>query len=140
MSYARIFNCELCHKLVTICGCCDRGNIYCCEACSSTARKRSVRDAGKRYQNTFNGRLNHAKRQRRYRMRFALANQKVTHHSSQEIVKNGLLRPAENKAIMNGNLRCDFCGCRCEPFLRTDCLITSALKMLKTHGIRPQGP
>lgn len=140
MSYARTFNCELCHKLVTICSCCDRGNIYCCAECSTIARKRSVREAGKRYQNTINGRLKHAKRQELYRVRSKLANKKVTHQGSQEITSNDLLQIAENKAIRAGDLYCDFCGCRCEPFIRTDCLTTSTLKTFTTYSSRPQGP
>lgn len=140
MSYGRTFNCELCHKLVVICSCCDHGNIYCCAECSSIARRRSVREAGRRYQNTFKGKLNHARRQSNYRARFTRVNQKVTHHTSQETASNDLLQPAENQVIRTGELRCDFCGCRCEPFVRTDYLITSALKMFATYSIRPQGP
>ena len=133
MSSGRIFNCALCHQQVIICSCCDHGNIYCGESCAKEARKKSLHEAGKRYQNTFRGKINHAKRQLRYRKRIT----KVTHHSSKEVVNNDLLRKAENKLIRNGDLHCDFCGCKCKPYLRTDFLTTS---VVKNYDICPQGP
>ncbi len=64
---ARLFNCARCRCQVAICNRCDRGNIYCSPRCSQRARYESQRAAGRRYQNTFQGRLTHAERQRRYR-------------------------------------------------------------------------
>ena len=62
----RIFNCVRCHRQVIICSYCDRGNIYCSSECSLASRQESIQTAGKRYQNTYRGRLNHAKRQKIY--------------------------------------------------------------------------
>jgi hypothetical protein len=54
---ARLFNCARCRRQVAICSHCDRGNIYCDKRCSQAARRRSCRQAGKRYQKTRRGRL-----------------------------------------------------------------------------------
>ena len=77
---ARLYNCVRCHHQVTICSHCDRGNIYCGKSCADSARRTSLRAAGRRYQNSRRGRLKHADRQRHYRSR----RKKVTHHSSPE--------------------------------------------------------
>ncbi len=64
-----------CGQHFFLCSHCDRGHRYCGAACSETARRRSLREAGTRYQATTDGRHAHARRQARYRER-----QKVTHH------------------------------------------------------------
>jgi hypothetical protein len=66
---ARLYNCVRCHRQVTICSHCDRGNIYCGKSCADLARSTSLKAAGKRYQRTRRGRFNHAERQRAYRDR-----------------------------------------------------------------------
>jgi len=133
MSSARIFSCTRCHRQVVICSCCDRGNIYCGPCCSQEAREESLHEAGKRYQNTFAGKINHAERQRRYRERA----KKVTHHSSIEPGNNDLLQSQDHELenlSQNGDIYCHFCGCKCESSLRVD--------FLKTHvsGLWPLGP
>lgn len=75
---ARQFRCAGCGRLVTICSRCDHGHIYCGRRCSGQARRRTLHEAGRRYQDSRRGRINHAARQRRYRER----TQKVTHHGS----------------------------------------------------------
>ena len=84
---ARLFNCAFCGHQVVLCRRCDCGHIYCSPHCSGRARRRSVRLAGLRYQNSRRGRHKHAERQRRYRERCRVRNpaapasmQKVTHH------------------------------------------------------------
>jgi hypothetical protein len=62
---------------VVICSDCDRGRIYCAD-CAPHARRRSLRQAGRRYQASGRGRTKHAERSRRYRGR----QNKVTHHGS----------------------------------------------------------
>lgn len=134
---ARIFNCARCHRQVIICSCCDRGNIYCSSACSLEARQESMRFAGKRYQNTYQGRLNHAKRQKRY-MEQKL--KKMTHQGSQGIITNDLLLVIKNedlKIISRDGLRCHFCGCNCKKLLRTSFLDR---RKIFTSGIWPLGP
>lgn len=75
----RLFNCVRCSRQAKICGPCDRGNLYCSQECSAAARSDSLRSAGARYQRTFAGALNHAKRQQRYQIR---CRAKMTHHGS----------------------------------------------------------
>jgi len=116
---ARLFNCVLCYKLVSICSDCDRGNIYCSERCSVTARQSSMRQARKRYQSSFQGRLNHAKRQADYRNRQRKKieeTEKVTHQGSQLDSSNDLLAIVptiegnQDLAIaVNKSRCCDFC-------------------------------
>ncbi len=49
-----------------ICTHCDRGQRYCGEQCSRLARRESMREAGRRYQQTPDGRAKHAVRQAIY--------------------------------------------------------------------------
>lgn len=85
----RIFNCIRCSRQVIICRECDRGDIYCSAACAAAQRKRSLKQAGERYQNSFVGRRQHAERQARYRARHSAAKKKVTHHGSTTPAKCG---------------------------------------------------
>jgi len=123
-STARLFNCAGCQRQVVICGHCDRGNIYCGRGCAQTARRRSMRAAGKRYQKGRRGRLTHAERQRRYRQR---RKKKVTHQGSLSVVPDETL-PAESRTSTrriescvtdaNDGMRCHFCARICSPFIR----------------------
>jgi len=123
-SSARLFNCARCRRQVVICSHCDRGNIYCGERCSQTARCQSRREAGRRYQRTRRGRFAHAERQRRYRQR---RRAKVTHQGSPPDVADETL-PAESRtpargseepgAVPGDGIRCRFCGRVCSRFLR----------------------
>lgn len=120
---ARLFNCARCSSQVVICSCCDRSNIYCCPECSQLARKRSLRDAGKRYQNSLKGRHKHADRQKRYRERLAKKVKIVTHHTSPILPDNDLLpQPSGQKKrltqLITKTIYCHFCGRCCSPFLR----------------------
>jgi hypothetical protein len=134
---ARIFNCARCHNQVIICGCCDRGNIYCGSTCSQESRKESHRKSDKRYQDTYRGRLNHANRQKSYRER----KQKiVTDHGSKETTTNDLLQFVANegiKVIRKGCLHCQFCGRSCSQLLRTLFLYRERIVM---SGAWPLGP
>jgi hypothetical protein len=62
----RLFNCDRCHRQVRICSHCDKGNRYCSPQCSYQARRDSLRRAGASYQQTDQGRINHAARQQNY--------------------------------------------------------------------------
>ena len=120
---ARLFNCARCSRQVIICSYCDRSNIYCCPECSQLARKKSLRDAGKRYQSSLKGRHKHADRQRRYRQRLAKKVKIVTHHTSPILSDNDLLpQPCEQKKRLIQpvikTIYCYFCGDCCPPFLR----------------------
>ncbi len=123
-SSARLFNCARCRCQLVICSHCDRGNIYCGKRCSETARRRSLREANRRYRRTRRGRLAHAERQRRYRQR---RREKVTHQGSPPDVDDETL-PAESRtsarrseepaAVPGDGIRCDLCGRVCSHFLR----------------------
>jgi hypothetical protein len=134
---ARIFNCTRCHRQVIICGCCDRGNIYCGPTCSQESRKESLRVSEKRYQNTYRGKLNHAKRQKRYQ---ELKRKIMTDHSSKEISISVLLQSETNECvdlIHNNEIHCHFCGRICDSSLRMAFLAESRLS---TAGVWPLGP
>lgn len=134
MSSARIFNCALCYHQVIICSCCDRGNIYCGPECSKEARKKSLRAADKRYQNTYAGKINHAKRQSCYRERQKI---KVTDQGSPELENNDLLEFEDHELENlkpNDDIYCHFCGRKCDSLLRVDFLRTHA------SGVWPLGP
>jgi hypothetical protein len=110
---ARQYSCHFCHKKVTICNSCDRGHIYCGLRCSGMARHASLKMAGRKYQTNREGKLKHAERQKRYRMR---QKKIVTHHSSKLLPIHDLLPPvddprsnAESKTTTLGN-SCHFCG------------------------------
>jgi len=61
---------------VSICGRCDRGNIFCAKQCAALSRRQSLRRAGARYQRAHRGARHHAARQRAWRERQL---EKVTH-------------------------------------------------------------
>jgi hypothetical protein len=119
----RLFSCARCSRQVIICSFCDRNNIYCCPECSQLARKKSLCDAGKRYQSTLKGGHKHADRQRRYRQRLAKKVKIVTHHTSPILSDNDLLpKPCEQKKrlmqLETKIIYCHFCDGCCSPFLR----------------------
>ena len=124
---ARLYNCARCHRQVTICSHCDRGNLYCGKSCADRARSTSLRAAGKRYQRTRRGRFNHAERQRRYRSR----SKKVTHQGSLELPANDPLTtrseaPSSVVVVEDEAIRCHFCGRLCSGFLRLEYLHRTA--------------
>ena len=121
---ARIFNCCRCRKLVALCSHCDRGNTYCSKTCATASRKESLQRSGKKYQQSRKGRLKHAERQNRYRIR---QRQKVTQHGSPAMSLSGLLRQASKlrtsslsntSPLSSEELFCVDCGEACSPFLR----------------------
>jgi hypothetical protein len=121
---ARLFLCGRCRQQVLICSCCDRGQIYCVDGCADAARRQSLREAGRRYQRSRDGRFAHAERNRRYRARQKI----VTHQSSPPEAKDGLLQRS-SAAIVNSAAgarippiaarhHCHWCGRRCPAFVR----------------------
>lgn len=121
---SRLFLCAGCRMQVHICSHCDRGQIYCANGCSQTARHQSLRAASHRYQQSRQGRLKHAERARRYRR----SQHKVTHQGSESTDRHGLLlanpteveEPADLncKPTLSGLVRCHFCGGNCSAFVR----------------------
>jgi hypothetical protein len=95
-----------------------------------------MRASGKRYQNTYPGKMKHAERQRRYKKRFQI---KMTHQGSLEIPINDLLQTEENediKTIRSAELRCRFCRRSCN-LLRTSFLDRDRASI---PGVWPLGP
>jgi len=91
----RLFVCAWCGCEVAVCSCCDRGQIYCGVDCAGQARRQTLREAGRRSQQTRRGRRMHAARMARYRAKLALSagvavgmpdegrpREIVTHHGS----------------------------------------------------------
>jgi len=126
----RLFLCAepSCRVQAVICSDCDRGHIYCAD-CAPHARRRSLHQAGRRYQASGRGRLKHAERSRRWRER----RQKVTHHGSLPdrsaallmmdpvVVEEPML--LDNKQCSLGQGWCCMrCGCCCSSHVRQDFL------------------
>ena len=111
----RQFNCARCNKLCMICGCCDRGNIYCGKLCSWLTRMASLKAVSKRYQKSFKGAVKHALRQRNYRVRQRLKNnpnsKKVTHQGSPLLMERVVLQTPIDRFVESVHGHCDFC-CR----------------------------
>jgi hypothetical protein len=126
-STGRLFLCGRCRAQVLICSRCDRGQIYCGRGCSEAARAGSLREAGRRYQQSRRGRFAHAERSRRYRQRLGQRHQ-VTHQGSPAVEPDALLpvnlESASNPATSPADLplltpwRCHFCGARCAELVR----------------------
>jgi hypothetical protein len=135
----RLYSCRGCGVSVSICGRCDRGNIYCAGECSAVSRRASNRRAGARYQRTRRGARRHAARQQTWRERQI---DKVTHQgcaptgpvftmsvtvdtAALEITDApcGSAQPLEVALKAERNLkrvpgRCDFCHAPLPPFTR----------------------
>ncbi len=84
----RLYVCAHCRVQVFICRRCDRGQRY-CRACAQEARRASVREAGRRYQRSHQGRFAHAARTRRWRA----LQKNVTHQGSLAPPVNAVLQP-----------------------------------------------
>ena len=124
---ARLFNCRRCRSQVTLCRHCDRGHVYCVE-CAPVAHRDAQNRAARRYQASYQGRVNHAARQRRYRERLQ---QKVTHKGSSDPRAWVLLvnewkkinsAPCQLDSTKSRSLICHVCRNLCSPFLRRNYL------------------
>jgi len=120
---ARLFNCACCRRLVVLCSACDFGNIYCFDGCSEAQRSQSLREAGRRYQGTFEGKRNAARRQAEFRSRSRKnvaqsppPESKVTHQGSEE---DSPPAPMDNDP-REGGVELDRCHCCGKP---VDCYL-----------------
>jgi len=120
-----MFACARCGAQVLVCSRCDRGQRYCGGDCARKARRESLREAGRRYQDGRAGRFAHARRARRYRQR--RHQQKiVTHHGSQALGKEATVaagpHAAQEAAAGDGAApvawHCHWCERNCAPLLR----------------------
>lgn len=134
-----------CRAQVLICPPCDRGHIYCSDTCSAMARRRTVREAGRRYQNGRAGRLRHAERMRRYRDR----KQKVTHQGSPPPPAGALLVSDPAVCVVSAisvraapaasAYHCHFCGRRCSTFPRSGFLRGRRVQSRPRQGALQRG-
>jgi hypothetical protein len=76
---------EDCRQVFFLCRRCDRGDRYCSRRCAVRARRGTLQAAGRRYQQSWRGRVRHAARQTRYRHR----REKVTHQTSPAAADSG---------------------------------------------------
>lgn len=118
----RMFACARCQREVLLCSGCDRGQRYCSAGCREQARGHSLREAGRRYQDSRAGRFAHARRARRYRQRQKI----VTHQASQvaPLAPTVVADPAEAEvvavraAVAALAWHCCCCGGACMPVVR----------------------
>ena len=89
-----------CGVVFWICRHCDRGHQYCGERCRRKARRQQRRDANRRHQQSWEGRLDHRDRQRAYRERRSL--RRVTDHTSPATYDSGSIGVAELSRSENG--------------------------------------
>lgn len=152
-SSARLFLCARCFVQVRLCSRCDRGQHYCTPACSSLARDAAQREAGRRYQRSRGGRMVHAARSRRWRIRHqriepvaappVVDTNIVTHQGSPEHPADAPLKswtsdrtqasltvhpdePAAPPADHGAGPMCRRCGAPLTPWLRQGFLHSSA--------------
>lgn len=117
---------------VLLCRRCDRGQIYCGPRCSIAARREFQREAGQRYQLSHAGRVRHAARAKRWRLRVAqrallkaAADDCVTHQGSQAVAADAPLVPCDPDPtapvdpIVPTVLRCRRCGCALPLWVRS---------------------
>lgn len=77
-------SCKECGEIFIVCRSCYRGHRYCSNQCRLMGYRESNTKAQKKYQKTFKGRLNHSKRQMRYRAKHKI----VTHQTSIKLKTN----------------------------------------------------
>ncbi len=121
---ARLYSCACCRQLVILCSDCDHGNIYCFDGCSEKQRTQSLREAGKRYQETFDGKRNAARRQAEFRDRAHKRaaeppppEEKVTHHGSEEDAPPASMESDSREGGMEMT-HCHCCGKPVDCYLR----------------------
>lgn len=137
-----------------VCQKCDRGQRYCSPECSAQARAQSLREAGRRYRRTPNGRQAAARRQRRHRARKKAdvthqgsANQRVGNPQEREVAMNLVVTQAPTKEKPDDKTRedhpapppeqasplCHFCGKSCGEFSRFHFLIPPRRRSRRRH-------
>ena len=149
-----MLNCARCRRLVVICSRCDRGQRYCSGHCAQAQRRRSIREAGRRYQLTPMGARNNAARQKRWRVRIVTT---VTHHTSpthKHLREEPPGKDAQKEAcdatsncafdisnrtpvtILAGESgpRCDFCGRECGSYTRMGTLSAERRRVWHVSG------
>ena len=121
---ARLFLCRGCRGQVLICSHCDRGQIYCARGCAERARRRSLREAGRRYQTSRRGRIKHAERARRYRARKnTVPHQGSPRGRAQAVLSDtSAVKGREAAPKDRPRWQCHVCHRPCSAFMRRDFL------------------
>lgn len=136
----RRYLCARCRIAVLCCSHCDRGQRYCAGVCARKARAHCVREAGRRYEESFRGRRAHAARQRRYRARHA----KVTHQGSPAPVRAALLSANPTSCVETASpllWHCHFCNQPQAQLVRTAFLRRRVRRSPRTDRRKPpHGP
>lgn len=127
----RALLCARCHTTVYLCTTCDRGQRYCSAECARSARRQSQREADRRYQRSPRGRLKHAERSRRYRLRSSAVTEQGPIFSPEQSVSSvsapndasSALSPVETAVrpvseAVAGKLECHSCRRWCKPWVR----------------------
>ena len=91
--------CRWCWQPFVLCRACDRGHVYCSLPCRHAGRARSLRAAGRRHQQSPEGRLDHRDHQRAYRAR---CRARVTHQTSPAAASCGTLPACPPPMPMEG--------------------------------------
>lgn len=99
MEILRLRACQWCWQPFVLCRACDRGHAYCSLPCRHAGRVRSLRAAGRRHQQSPEGRLDHRDHQRAYRAR---CRARVTHQTSPAAVVCGTLPAYPPPMLMPG--------------------------------------
>ena len=128
----RWFVCGRCRVQVLLCRRCDRGQIYCGPRCSMAARRGFQRAAGQRHQSSRGGRVLHAARSKRWRLRVAqrallkvAPADFVTHQGSLGASADAPLAPCDPdpaapvEPSIPSALRCRRCGCALPSWVRS---------------------
>ena len=157
---ARFYLCARCRKAVLLCSFCDRGQIYCGQECSKSARKSAQSEAARRYQNSRRGRTAHAARARNWRNRQrqcaaqaapanSVAQKIVTHQGSQRPGADVSLTACETQtptthsqaSATGGHAAacCQGCGKPLQTWVRQGFLRPSARsqRLLRAHDFSP---
>ncbi len=93
-----------CQQCFFICARCDRGDRYCSTVCREAARVQSLRQAGRKYQASRDGRFAHAARQQRQR-------EKVTHQGPPKLAfPIQVVLPLTTGGKEDSDGRPDLCG------------------------------
>jgi hypothetical protein len=115
----RFFLCARCRTQALICGCCDRGHIYCSGICSRQSRRERQSEAARRSRTRPEAKRKRTLRNQRLRER----RKSETHQGPAAVAALAVLPPDITKGSKNGAPksaplhrpvpRCQWCGCVC---------------------------
>lgn len=110
-------SCRWCNISFCICRCCFRGHAYCCDSCRNKAKRKSRREAQRRYRQTEKGKKAHREAENRRRHNSIQKNQKnMADPSSRPVFKRCIVTSrrktnAKNVFFQAGERGfCHFCG------------------------------